>query len=780
MKTFGKLIALCVLVLIGRHGYGQFQNAFIKATVYSKPFLDSEVLGEAFYFDPVLICYKSKAYKDTIEGKEVFWWPVVFNNQAGYIHLSDAPYRNTSHISNLNNSGISITGQHTDSVHINFMVFRNRKLIHEKKFRIPPDFHYLTSIGKTRFSDNDVFAIHANTAHYELFEWTGEEIIRSEIEMDEDSKITNQYRKYPYSYINTDSAALHIASDTNSRIAYYLPEHALVKVLQAHVNDKTLWHKIEYNKQILFIAYDDLCLTHHFIKSNKYKDYFFLHANNAIFALQNDSIVDKLPIPVYWRREDFYEISSLGVDWDLDFLGIRMVAHTEGHPSGQEIISWDGKELNYLCADLSSGDFGYYGGHSFDFPYENNALQNEVLSRKFDISYFDSPFNCGTLDFIIQEETKKMVLQGDSLAETTSKYLDFRNQILKEFPDYYLHHASYFDLDKNGQEDAVAYISKPKPWTDSADSPKIVVAFSKLSGKLKKPQVLDLKLSNKTLAVNFLYAGDILSVNILEPYTAEGKEGFYDNYRISFDKIFKKYNFNEKGHTILHHDFQFSTSQKAQLISTNKYIGLGNNTLFFWIATGFDSVCHPYIPKASNSAIKYKVDIKRFEDKFRVWVMDVYYYPFYNDSLNEALIFQTSKSNVHLEAFHFKPDSIPDDFLNDIKFISPYDSRIILNKMKHLEANTYSMKQSDGITLEPDRKYTKTAIPLGAAYFFPAKDIRLGMSVDKLVDLYGAAYVQELSDGHYKFQWVRENKFKLTAYSEGKRVTALKVKYYRE
>ncbi|MCF8297578.1 MAG: hypothetical protein K9J13_08560 [Saprospiraceae bacterium] len=517
-----------------------------------------------------------KHIKDTISGNPGLWIPIIFKNQLAYVWdniLVDA------YIDNLNNANDKILLKVINSK-LNFKVFRHNSLIYQKSISEDTEFNngfYLMAIGKTYLSNNDVFALYNYwDKGYKLYEWTGSEIIKSDIKLIDDSKITNKYFDFPFSIVNNDQAALRTEPDTNAKVNFCLPLNTRIKVVEPNINMQGGWHKVEWNNKPYYVDYKDLCLTTRYIKSNKHKGISFLYANNAVFAFKNDSIIDKLQIPFRAYREELYEISSLGIDLGVDLLGVKVNNYASGADFGEDIYSWDGKHLKFLCSDIKWDDIGDHTGANYDFPYET-GLEGKILFRDYYIEYFNNPVpkqqtNCSDFEIKIRERVKQIAYQGDSLIEIPSKYSSLEIYIKKQFPDYEFQHASYFDINKDGLDDAIFFIDKTYANGSSIEDFKVIIAFGDKKGGFQTAFINNYLVKGDNRGVKFEYDNDTLSIFVTEFFKTKYGDGFNDQPK---DYYKHREYVSKEGLKVDIYKFGFNSKlNNLFLLSQNEYKGI--------------------------------------------------------------------------------------------------------------------------------------------------------------------------------------------------------------
>lgn len=149
----------------------------------------------------------------------------------------------------------------------------------------------------------------------------------------------------------------------------------------------------------------------------------------------------------------------------------------------------------------------------------------------------------------------------------------------------------------------------------------------------------------------------------------------------------------------------------------------------------------------------YPISIEEYENEFRVWVMDVDYYSFYNDSLNEGLIYQIYFNSVS-EIFHLNINNIPAEFIESIEYVSAEDNKLVLNDMKNIEKRHYSMSQSDGIKIsKPYKLFIDSATIVNPETFVSSKGFKINSEAHLLNNLYGKPHNIISKDAYKILKW---------------------------
>jgi hypothetical protein len=464
------------------------------ANVRAEPSLNSKVIATLPHFTEIEFCRAHRFVLDTINGMVNYWQPILVNDSFGYIWgslLSSSYFKSMMDVDDEFLVGFNLKKEMV------FKVFNNKKLQYEVSFprnekqRIAA----VETIGETYNSNgNEVLAVKYLDNSFELFEWTGKEILPSKIKLRDESYITGEFIDIKYCLTSKHGVNLRTGADINSKIVATLPFFSKLTLVKENFKYDTIkgktgfWHQVAWKDDTVFIWHKLLARPVRYIKSNRYEDIDFFYTTAAIYVLKNEKVIHTHEIKYYHRGEYFYEKGCMGLDQKYHFIAIEVMAHACGHAGGEEIYYWDGEKLKYICFDYGIGDGGYYEDYSKLFPYRIGGIKGKVVSRSADGESVDFPPQ-GACDenyrnFIYHSSTQIMEFDGDTLIEVPSKHKTLKDYLKRKYPKHNLMHYTFGDINNDGIEDAIAFmLIDPHEWDVEPTGAFIAILFGKRKGK---------------------------------------------------------------------------------------------------------------------------------------------------------------------------------------------------------------------------------------------------------------------------------------------------------
>ena len=563
-----KNLTLLLFLAISLNLFAQRNRVFVdQANVRAKASLKSKVLGTLPFNETINRDYNIATVNDTISGNSGMWVPITYKGQTAYIWdrvLAISYFRSDLDVDyrflvGLNSSSHTIIKVfYKDTFKMQF-VFKDVLINQYTKFG---------TIGKTYNSNGNevIVAVYDNKPNDNIvFEWNTVSLKKSAIQLRGKPHISNQdyypnhKSNYNYCLIKKDQVNIRERPSVRSEKIATLSKFTKVKLLQRDVKFDTVngvrlyWHKIEWNSKPAYICGNLVSIPVKYIKSNKNDNLDFLYTYGAIYVFRNEKVVYQKIIQENYHVEDIYEMGSLGFGGDYQFIAARVVSYTEGADFGEEIYLWTGKEIKYIGFSGGSGDMCEYDITDYSFPISSGVKNKVFINYLYEEAYpYPENDNCSESApyFTIIEENKIMELRKDTLIEVDSKYRRLRNYVSSHFPKLILRNTSFGDLNQDGVEDALCFITAD-PWTNDAkskSSPRIVAIFY---GKADSTYMLYSSnkaiVNNKYNAVNFKIhkKGFEVEVIILQ-YNGNNEGTYFSAFDFQYDSTDSTFIWNSK------------------------------------------------------------------------------------------------------------------------------------------------------------------------------------------------------------------------------------------
>lgn len=445
---------------------------------------------------------------DTINDIENYWKPIDHKGKLGYIWSGILA---TSSFKVLSNPKQKVLVHFSSKKKLSFKIFDQNILKYKTSFtKSKKGIISSASIGKVYNSNHkEIFVVKYKDQSYELYSWDGSSIELFNKKLNEDSFITNKYKKYDYCIVNANAVNLRAEPNLQAKKLASLNTNFKVTLIENGPRIKLdniwgTWAKVKWKEKTGYIWSNNLSIPIYYIKNNKTKNESFLYTTKGLYAFKENKIVDFIVIP-YWYDEGIYSKGSQGLQSDFEFLTFVMRAESCGQSSGEVYYLWDGAKLKYFGSDYGIGDGGFSEHYSLTFPNEEGGIKNRVIQYSEigeSLSYFPTPENNNDYNYLIfSHSTKIMKYNGDTLVETPSKHTRLSSSIKKVNNQFNLYRYEFGDINLDGIEDAICIVSKSNIYDyESASSPIVLIALGD-----KKQNYTIVESSNKILENAYAY-----------------------------------------------------------------------------------------------------------------------------------------------------------------------------------------------------------------------------------------------------------------------------------
>ncbi len=490
------LILLCTLTGIHakaqlfqrNHGYN---TVFVNdANIRQKPSIYSKVIGTLPH-NSIVNPYDDydNILKDTINGRIGYWKAIKFNNLIGYMWettFCEAKFKSYTKTDNTIIVGFS------SSKVVGFKIFNDNIFTYEVSFHRPKmsSINAVETIGKTFNSKGkEIIVVKYGDNSYELFELDSNGIKPSNINLRDDSYITNKYFEFEDCIISRNNVNIRSNASIDSSVVKVLPLHTRVKLIQKDYKREKLngkvgsWHKIEFNGEIAYVWDNLLSIPIKYIKSNLNNKLSFLLSTGTIYAFIDGQIVDQISYDYYPRGADIYEKGIIGLEGKPHFVTIDIKAYTEGHDCGEVIYYWDGKKISYLGWNGGSGDINYESSNLLIFPNSLGGIKNRIIESNYECEDVSSNVMNEREFLFFNKEVKILEFNDGGFIEVPSKHLYLRSLVNSNYPEHKLVHYKFSDINNDGIEDAVCFILKHGThYSNNPTEPIIAIVFGDKDG----------------------------------------------------------------------------------------------------------------------------------------------------------------------------------------------------------------------------------------------------------------------------------------------------------
>jgi hypothetical protein len=504
--------------------------------VRDSPSISGKIIGKLNQNSIISGYSNMESVEGKVGGVSSSWQPIRLQGKVGYIwqpNLADGYFKSESDLN------VHFLLNFTPHKGLEFKVFRNNTFISSHFFenKAYKEINGSVSLGTT-FNSNgkEVIAVSIDNS-YDLFEWDGTALKKSEIQLADDSFITGRYSVYKQGIINANKVNVRTSPKRNASISETLDASTLVELAEKNPIEDTIqgkrgyWYGIIRNGKTGYVWSNFIDVPRRYVKSNKVKDESFLYTTNAIYVLKQSELVHRTPIEntVYYYSEDreernnFIQFGNRGLNSDYQFLGICYASESCGEAGGDNLYLWDGKKMTHFANDFSVGDGGYSSGHSYTFPNQLNGIRDRVIFEEEESEYADYDNESEENNsFIFSYARYEMQFNGDSLVEIESIHSKSRAFLQDTFPEYNLLHSTFSDLNQDGIEDvAFAMSQQTDEQSDSKPSVLIGVAFGNASGTFQDLKVNRSLVKSSYHSISFKSDNDTLEVRV--------------NYHIGYD-----------------------------------------------------------------------------------------------------------------------------------------------------------------------------------------------------------------------------------------------------
>jgi len=537
---------------IPNYGYNTiFEN---KANVRAKPSLNGAIIGTLQCNQTLERCDGQKAYKDTINGRIDYWRPIVYNDTLAFVW--GGVFCTSRFKSMLNVDDLFLVGFSTDNV-LGIKVLHKDVLTYESSFsrKEKKGVQLVLSLGKTFNSKGkEIIAVKYFDQSYELFEWDFKTITKSNITLTDDSYLTGKYIDFEYSLIAKNNVNLRKQPHIDADVIKILSVHAKVKVIRAHhTYDKEKrgnWHQLLVGNDTGYVFNTLVSISKRYIKSNKFKGIAFLHTSNGIYVYQNNKLIYEQKKRASYDAHYLYEKGCMGLDTAYQFLAVEIVGEACGKASGEELYYWDGTTLKYAGFDYGIGDAGYSQQYALIFPNEFGGRKNRVISINENGESIDFPqeSSCDPPYSYLPFNVKYKILKfdGDTFLEMTSKYSRLRQSVKDDFPKHHIKHACFGNVNSDGLEDALVYLSIDEyEFTEGGATKPIIAVYTGSKNRNYKLQTHNQSLiKEKAMAVMFAITEGEFSVKVVYNsglWADENATPFVEEYIFTYFKADQKY-----------------------------------------------------------------------------------------------------------------------------------------------------------------------------------------------------------------------------------------------
>ncbi|MBI1185211.1 SH3 domain-containing protein [bacterium] len=471
--------------------YAQSNRVYIdEANVRDQPSLNGEVIAVVKTATALRKNNNVRLVRDTIAGKPGVWYQIRLNKTAAYVWsgvLADGLI--TSKIAKTD----TVLFAQSEPDMLEFKVFRNGNFLYSRSFKLPTldELQYYYNFGVLWNSNGkEIWAMRYREKDFILFEWDGNSISRSQIKLSDESILTGQYADFADAIINASGVNLRAAPNDTATVLGTLPQYSGVEVVQEvpHYsgNDKRekYWHAIKYKDTTAYIFGDYLDMVQRCINNNRAQNQQFVATHRAVYASENDVIVDRLPFLWRGKEADLIDFGNQGFGDDYQFIAMCYSSFTCGAPGGDRFILWKDHKLKYFGDDYGVGDGGYSDGHFFTFPNEKDGIEGKIVLNVWSAEILDEdPNEVGNqADNLFTNNTYIMEFINDTLVEVPSKHSRLRDWVTKSYPGHQLMRYWFYDINDDGLEDAVFYASKNLYYSDVDASPFIGYCLGSASG----------------------------------------------------------------------------------------------------------------------------------------------------------------------------------------------------------------------------------------------------------------------------------------------------------
>jgi len=485
------------------------------ANVRNQPSLKAKVLDTLLH-NQVIPYYSGKSWvKDSINGCIGYWKPMRIKGDIGYVWSGVLALTSFKTILDVQNP-YTVLVQLSSENRLGFKVFNETELMYEKYITINDKIEVIasTTIGKTFNShNNEIFVVLYSDNSYDLFEWDGITIFKSNIKLRDDSFITGVYTKYEGSIINSDRVNMRAEPSLESDIIANLPLYTKINSIEQKYRTDSInktkgsWSKVKWNDKEGYIWGEFVSNPVKYVRSNNHDQVSFICTKGYIFVAKNDAIVSH----IVNRRsyfDSFYSKGTLGFTNEYEFLAVRIVGYSCGSDSGELYYIWDGNKIKYFGSSIGVGDGALSWWKTFSFP-KDHGVTNTVIEQEVDGEGLDFPPLKDGQDnykfFIYNKVEKTLEYKNDTLFEVASKDLDLRTIIKSKFPKYSLKHYLFGDINQDGIDDALAFILKESDNYDSKPkNMKVVVLYGKTDNSFQ------IEYTNKDIVADYFSTVDLM------------------------------------------------------------------------------------------------------------------------------------------------------------------------------------------------------------------------------------------------------------------------------
>lgn len=577
MKIFASLLLILIIntpSFTQRMGIMEEQHrttVFVdNANVREEANLTSKVVKTLPTHTSIDIDYRSRWEHDTINGLSGYWYPIKEKGELlGYIWegvLAAAIFKSQL------DKKIQFSVHLSSSNKISFGIRKNRVFIGSNTLDCDKErIISVISMGKTYNSkENEVIVVKYFDLSYELFEWNGNKVIKSNIELADESFITGEYLKFNKAIINGNKVNMRSEPDINSKIIKTFDDNQFVKPLNRVFKKDTLnnsfgfWSEVEWKGKVGFIWYKYVDFPVQYIKNNKTESQAFLSTPESFYVFENDVIIAECH-EANGFYGDLFEAGNLGLKSNYQFLFFRNYAESCGQFGGDVIYLWDGKKVQHFGENYGIGDGGLSEEHTLIFPIDEGGVEGQIIKSDYDGESMDFPSSKEEPEnyrFILKyNNTAILEYNGDSLIELDSKYKTLREEVKIKFPKHSVKQYEFIDLNKDGIEDVLVFIEITDlyNWDDYPQDPRVVIAIGDGNGNYS------INYSNKDI-INKNYSGVLFEHNTNEfSISIVYKVGYYTKITVGSPKM-EKYVFE---YDLL--DREIYWSSKTEATQENEY-----------------------------------------------------------------------------------------------------------------------------------------------------------------------------------------------------------------
>lgn len=540
--------------------YAQSNIIFVdKTNVREKPSLKSKIIG-TLQANSIVDIQNRWSKEDSIGGHSAYWMQIKYKDKTAYIWGRTVAFSRFRSQLNIENTFL-IGYLPKDKIEIK--VFNGRGLQiydYQYKFLEPTNYYSVYDIGTTYNSEGcEIVSIKNDSSSIELFAWDGNKIKKTSIKLDEEKyirgpqpRIYKKIKEFDFCIAKDSLAEMRISTDTNSEILNTFNKFDSIKVLNEHIvgnkigHRRQIWTYVEYNGKAGYILKKHVSIPWYYIKSNKEKGLAFLYTPGAFYVYKNEKIIQQLLIRENYHVEYIYELGNLGLGNEHQFIGAYITCYIEGCDMGIDIFLWKDKKLKYIGFDGGWGDIGEWEDYELSFPIETGVKNQIARNNTYYVEYpypIEDSLREKSKAFIVKSHKKFLRLQNDTLVEVPSKYSRIQEFVKENYPKYKLKHGTYGDINQDGIEDALYFITKE--YLDSNEgyykvSKAIVaIAFGNADSSYYLFSANSSIVDTKFQAVDFEINNNNISISVI--YTMVE----YGNYTTKFSKYQFQYNGND-------------------------------------------------------------------------------------------------------------------------------------------------------------------------------------------------------------------------------------------